>query len=382
MICCTSHRLGPRLQRGWARFNCPVANVNADATTMPSAPQKRDPFIAGIVLVLWVLLGIFVLYPLARLFGRAFSTMARSCCSRFWTSSAIPITARHSEQSCCWRWRLAWRYGARLPVRVHRRSRRAQQAGDGIIDTATLLPLISPPFTISVAILFSFGARGLITYDLLGIKGFRRLRLHEHRAAEIITYFPIAYLTLRPILASIDPNIENAAFSMGATLARFRTMTLPLRCPGIANAFLLLFACSLADFATPLILSGNGFPVLPTEAFCRSPASLTCAAGRCCRSCCWCRRRLFSSAALLAGRAALSRSAAKPARRAASKSLTPGMRYMLFRRLWCGGGGGGLFLSGAAVRLAGGGVRRQSLADLQALSRHLHRRHSWRSATR
>ena len=44
-------------------------------------------------------------------------------------------------------------------------------------------------------------------------------------------------------------------------------MTLPLALPGIANAFLLLFACSLADFATPLILSGNGFPVLPTEAF-------------------------------------------------------------------------------------------------------------------
>ena len=85
----------------------------------------------------------------------------------------------------------------------------------GFIDTATLLPLISPPFTISVAILFSFGARGLITYDLLGIKGFVVYGFMSTAAAEIITYFPIAYLTLRLILASIDPNIENAAFSMG-----------------------------------------------------------------------------------------------------------------------------------------------------------------------
>ena len=44
-------------------------------------------------------------------------------------------------------------------------------------------------------------------------------------------------------------------------------MTLSLTVPGLANAFLLLFAASLADFATPLILAGNDFPVLPTEAF-------------------------------------------------------------------------------------------------------------------
>ena len=47
----------------------------------------------------------------------------------------------------------------------------------------------------------------------------------------------------------------------------FRTVTLPLAVPGLANAFLLLFAASLADFATPLILAGNQFPVLPTEAY-------------------------------------------------------------------------------------------------------------------
>jgi len=41
-------------------------------------------------------------------------------------------------------------------------------------------------------------------------------------------------------------------------------VTLPLVVPALANAFLLLFGCSLADFATPLILAGSDFPVLPT----------------------------------------------------------------------------------------------------------------------
>ena len=58
------------------------------------------------------------------------------------------------------------------------------------------------------------------------------------------------------------------ALSLGASRWRvFRTVTLPLAIPGLANAFLLLFAASLADFATPLILAGNSFPVLPTQAY-------------------------------------------------------------------------------------------------------------------
>ena len=42
---------------------------------------------------------------------------------------------------------------------------------------------------------------------------------------------------------------------------------MPLATPGLANAFLLLFASSLADFATPLVLAGHSFPVLPTQAY-------------------------------------------------------------------------------------------------------------------
>ena len=39
------------------------------------------------------------------------------------------------------------------------------------LDAAVLLPLVSPPFTSAIAMIFSFGPRGLITYELLGLKG-------------------------------------------------------------------------------------------------------------------------------------------------------------------------------------------------------------------
>src|SRR6185312_3199979 len=137
-----------------------------------------------------------------------------------------------------------------------------------LIDAAVLLPLVSPPFTTAIAMIFSFGPRGLITYNLLGLKGVTVYGLTSTLCSEIVTYFPIAYLTLRPLLTGIDSNIEGMALSLGASRWRvFRTVTLPLTIPGLANAFLLLFAASLADFATPLILAGNSFPVLPTQAY-------------------------------------------------------------------------------------------------------------------
>ena len=111
-------------------------------------------------------------------------------------------------------------------------------------------------------------ARGLITHDLLGLTNVQVYGLTSTFAAETLTYFPIAYLALRPMLAAIGPILEEVAFSLGGSRWHvFRTVTLPLTVPGLANAFLLLFGCSLADFATPLILAGNDFPVLPTEAY-------------------------------------------------------------------------------------------------------------------
>jgi iron(III) transport system permease protein len=116
--------------------------------------------------------------------------------------------------------------------------------------------------------IFSFGPRGLVSYHLLGITGYTVYGLGSTLLAETLTFFPIAYLTLKPILRSIDPNVEDMAFSLGSSRWRvLRTVTLPLAVPGLANAFLLLFAASLADFATPLILAGNQFPVLPTQAY-------------------------------------------------------------------------------------------------------------------
>jgi iron(III) transport system permease protein len=228
-----------------------------------------DPALLAAIVVLWALLALFVIYPLAELLRRAFVDEGRL--------SLAPLLEALADESH----RVAFFNSLLLATSVGGLGTAlgflfaftAVRAGLGrhwltVLDAAALLPLVSPPFTTSISIIFSFGPKGFISHDLLGLANVSPYGFWSTTLAETLTYFPIAYLTLRPILAAIDPNLEEMAFSLGGSRWRiFRTVTLPLAVPGFANAFLLLFAASLADFATPLILAGNSFPVLPTQAF-------------------------------------------------------------------------------------------------------------------
>jgi iron(III) transport system permease protein len=230
---------------------------------------RRDPAVAATVLALWALLALFVVYPLATLVARVFTDHGELTTAGI----AAILTDRHQIRAFWNSLLLAFivGIGGTLVGFLF-----AFTAARGqlprwlltVVDASVLLPLVSPPFTTAIAMIFSFGPRGLVTYELLGLKGVTVYGLTSTAFSEVLTYFPIAYLTLRPLLAAIDSNVEGMALSLGASRWRvFRTVTLPLTVPGLANSFLLLFAASLADFATPLILAGNQYPVLPTQAY-------------------------------------------------------------------------------------------------------------------
>jgi len=230
---------------------------------------RRDPAVTLTVIALWALLALFVVFPLATLLARVLFDHGR------FTTAGIADVLTDRNQIKAFRNSLLLGLGVGVGgtligfLFAFTASRgRLNRSLLTALDAAVLLPLVSPPFTTAIAMIFSFGPRGLITYDLLGLKGVTVYGLTSTLCSEIVTYFPIAYLTLRPLLTGIDSNIEGMALSLGASRWRvFRTVTLPLTIPGLANAFLLLFAASLADFATPLILAGNSFPVLPTQAY-------------------------------------------------------------------------------------------------------------------
>ena len=163
-------------------------------------PGGKDPAVTVAVLALWVLLALFVVYPLAMLFARILTDHGA-----FTTAGIVAILTDKHQIRAFWNSLLlallVGSAGTALGFLFAFTAARARlpRALLWAIDAAVLLPLVSPPFTTAIAMIFSFGPRGLITYDLLGLKGVTVYGLTSTLFSEVLTYFPIAYLTLRPI---------------------------------------------------------------------------------------------------------------------------------------------------------------------------------------
>jgi len=140
--------------------------------------------------------------------------------------------------------------------------------GKTLLHYLTILPIISPPFVSAVSILFLFGFNGLVTRQLLGLEDFSIYGFHGVVLSQVFTFAPIAYLSLRGVLASLSPTLEDAALNIGATRWQaFWKVSFPLALPGIASAFLVVFIESMADFGNPLVLAGAAFPMLAPQAY-------------------------------------------------------------------------------------------------------------------
>ena len=144
---------------------------------------------------------------------------------------------------------------------------RTSVGGKKLIGTLATMPVISPPFSLTLSIILLFGNNGLITRKLLGMQDFSIYGLGGLVLVQTIGMFPIAFLTLSSVLKSIDSTVEDAALDLRASRLRtFFTITLPLSLPGVLSAWLLVFTNSLADFANPLLLAGS-YRVLSVEAY-------------------------------------------------------------------------------------------------------------------
>lgn len=236
--------------------------------TSSASSANKDVATKLTVIMLWLLLAVFVLYPLCRLFATTFWVDGH-----FTFENLRPFMDNwYDRRSAVNSILLGCSVGAAGTVLgfifafVTTRMNLPTWLKFGI-SALTILPLISPPFTSSIALTLLLGPNGMVL-QLFGLNNFNFYGFWGTFISETLTFFPVAFMTISTILARIDPNLEDAAYSLGASSSEvFRSVTLPLAVPGIANAFLLVFSCSLADFATPQVLGGHSFPVLPTQAY-------------------------------------------------------------------------------------------------------------------
>lgn len=127
-----------------------------------------------------------------------------------------------------------------------------------LFNAISILPVVSPPFVLSLSAILLFGRTGIITRGLFNMNSTGLYGLPGIALVQTLTFFPVCYLMLKGLLKNIDPSLEEAARNMGASRAHvFKTVTLPLLLPGLGNAFLITFIESVADFANPMIIGGN-----------------------------------------------------------------------------------------------------------------------------
>mgnify|MGYP000879226319 CR=1 FL=1 len=239
----------------------------AFAAVLAIARFSRDPALTAVVLTLFVIVGVFTAYPLYEA-GRL--TLVRADGSFTWDvwksvftegrymaalRGSILLGALTATASTLLGFLFAFVVG-RTTIGCKR-----------LLTAAATMPVISPPFSLTLSVILLFGNNGLVTKQLLGLHDVSVYGLTGLVLVQTMGMFPIAFLTLAGILEGIDSTLEEAAMDLGASRLRtFRTVTLPLAVPGLLSAWLLVFTNSLADFANPLILAGD-FHVLSVEAY-------------------------------------------------------------------------------------------------------------------
>lgn len=230
-----------------------------------------DPVLIAAILILIVFLTLFILYPLAMLlidaiqtdsgitfdaFPRIFQdyTFKKALTNTLWLGAITGVGST-----------IIGLLFAYVDCYVKVRTRLMKR----LFDVVSMLPVVSPPFVLSLSMILLFGKSGLITRSLLGIYDSDIYGLHGIAIVQTLTFFPVCYMMLKGLLKNIDPSMEEAARDMGASRWKvFTTVTLPLMLPGIGNAFLVTFIESVADFANPMMIGGN-FDTLATTIYLR-----------------------------------------------------------------------------------------------------------------
>jgi iron(III) transport system permease protein len=243
---------------------------------------RGDLFVAAAVVLSGSLLALFIVFPVSRALAGAFfgedghaglapfvqriaseRNFGLQClaggvrCGVAWNTLFLGIAAAASTTLL----------GTLLALMAERGPRRYARP----LNALALLPIITPPFVVGLGLILLFGRAGLVNQLLESTLGLAPSRWFYGGfgvwVAQTFAFTPIAFMIMRGVVQGIAPSLEEAAQTLRADADRtFATITLPLLRPGLANAFLVGFIESMADFGNPIVLGGQ-FSVLSTEIF-------------------------------------------------------------------------------------------------------------------
>lgn len=219
-----------------------------------------DPVMVTTIVLLITFLSLFILYPLAILLVDSFigdgGGLSFSVFSRIFKIPTFTTAITNTLKVGFMVGIIATAVGLLFAyVEVYVKMNRF--AG-GLFKVVSMLPVVSPPFVLSLSMIMLFGKAGIITRYLLKIYDNSVYGFWGIVVVQSLTFFPVCYMMFKGLLKNIDSSLEEAARDMGASRFKvFTSVTFPLLLPGIGNAFLVTFIESIADFANPMIIGGN-----------------------------------------------------------------------------------------------------------------------------
>jgi iron(III) transport system permease protein len=243
---------------------------------------KADRWVATVTVGILGGVQLFVFFPVAKVLLSAFVDRSGALAlhvfaQRFFAPDIWSLACLVSESGCgvvantIWLGLLTGLISTLLGLAFALLATRGGARNSKLFDALSILPIITPPFVIALALVILFGRTGIVTTFLDDWFNIPRSRwiygLPGILISQVLSQTPLSYLILRGALQGIAPSLEEAAQTLRASRWRiFSTVTWPLLRPAVAAAFLLAFVESLSDFGNPLVLGGS-YEVLSTKIF-------------------------------------------------------------------------------------------------------------------
>ena len=130
--------------------------------------------------------------------------------------------------------------------------------GQSVVRSLVLLPLVLPPVVSGLALLYTFGKRGLLghTLDVLGLQ--ITFTTTAVVIAQAFVALPFLVISLEGALRTSGRRYDVVAATLGARPTTvFRRVTLPLVLPGLLSGAVLSFARCLGEFGATITFAGN-----------------------------------------------------------------------------------------------------------------------------
>src|SRR5437763_9223188 len=212
------------------------------------------------VALIWIVVVVFVVYPLLRVFYDAVSDESGRLTLQNFVAFAGDAFYRRSLWNSLLLGLGTVAATSVLGIAIALLLVRYDFPGRNLFGYLTLIPIISPPLVGVLGFTFIMGRAGTVNVLLEDWFGVARpinfvYGIHGVLLVETLHLFPMITLNVVDALAKIDPALEEAAESVGARgFTKLVRITLPLTTPGYVAGALLVFIWTFSDFATPLVL--------------------------------------------------------------------------------------------------------------------------------